>query len=619
MLHYQEQNIFSDKYTLRFREKKYNIEYNKISYLNLKKFNFRLSICLTLFSILLAVILLIVFNSSQMLFSNLNIIYEDVNNTNITEKDLNKIMLFYNRFVLYKKISFSDTNSKIALNDNSQNKEINKINNNESIQQNSNIKNGENFQNITNYSLYNTTLNNNTLFLNYGYYITYNDSFDYDYLKDCLRKIIFSKNCLYIWIFYCFVNIITFAFTIVFKKFYILKLNFSIIYIFLGINFHILSGIFRSFFNLGTETLFLVIFIQLLIQIFISLHVKINWRIFFYTAILRSLYEICLWNIFHFTINQILIFYFIVGVMGSLVSIIISYNKEVSSKTEFFWNSKTIYKDYLTNLLYNINQGFLSFKKNQVIFINKSMEKILQNNNINLKCLFDKGKEEDEKEDGENFMEIEEEQDKNIENKEKDNILKQNETCFRSNVINNESDNQILDSNLNDEYKKEKILNNLLDNLLENFSEVNEKLPYKLQKELKYFICKNSITSILKEDEIIEDINAKENEEIQQINQIKQNLCLNQNNKKINNNCFRKSIINFNNFDRKKTFERINTKFSLKSLNIEENKKLEKSNSNTNNEKKLVNNNMKSINPLTNSSVLKFIDRLYKFISQISL
>jgi len=533
---FQEQKIFSNLFSLRFHEKNFNIEYNKFTYLSLKKFNSFFSFVLTVISILILVFILFISNASKRLFSNLNINYEDLKNTNLTEKELNSIMLFYNKYVLFIKANNSNSNEMINLKDkdikeNIQYSDYNSFANNDNASEKEILENKTIIES-NNYSIQN---NNNFSKINKTIYITYNDSsYDYNYLKDCLRKILFSRYSLYLLIFYCLINIMSILFTFIFKKFYILKINFSIMQAFLGVNFHILSGILRSYFTLGTETLFFVISIQLLLQIFISMQVKINWRIILYSSIFRTLYEICLWNIFHFKINHILILYFIVGLMASLVSIVISYIKEKSSKTEFFWNSKTKFKDYLMNLLYNIDQGFLSFQKNKVIFMNKRMEKILKNNNISLYSNEIEWKEgnrdSDDNIDDEDFFEIED-QDNENQNKEFNiNISNYNNADWKRN-INNESHNKILESDLKfNEQTKETILNNLLDKLFENFTEVNEKLPDNIQKELKDFISKESVESTLRKNSKDENSKVCHNNSFK-----KQKHILNENENKSNN------------------------------------------------------------------------------------
>jgi len=198
-----------------------------------------------------------------------------------------------------------------------------------------------------------------------------------------------------------------------------------------------------------TETLFLVISISLVIQIFIVLSIRINWLLILLSSLGKISYEIMMWYSMHFKMNQILIFYYIVCIVGSFVAILISYHREFTLKTEFFWNSKIKFKKYLFNILYNIDQGFLSFKNNKIMFINRTMKKILKDNEFDSNI--------------------------NSENEFNQSFFAEFLNDFQSfeDVVNNKDNSSV---SLEMFFKESKI-EIMLENLFSNFTEINEKLP----------------------------------------------------------------------------------------------------------------------------------------------
>jgi len=462
------EKIFLNKSSLTFLDKKYNDEYDYLSLENLKRSNLNLNIFLTFSSIIILIYINFIFTSSKKRFLILGIHFEEIQNTNLTKENLEKLTVINNKYVLAKKaiISNFENNSKSS---------------NFSSNNDCNIKfNGDS---IKNSPILNEKENN--LCYNHIYILKNEMKYDHNYLKDSLNKVLFTNNCINIEISYIVLNVFNLLITVFSKKLYILKLNFIIILLFMGNNFHIISGILRYYFSIENGPLFFIISLQLFTKILIVLNVKISWWIIFYTSILKTLFDFIICYSFYFELNQNLLFYFLVCITHSIICNLVSYYTDMRLKIEYFWQLKAKYKDsYLINFLYNTNQGFLSFKQKEIILMNRSMEKILNkfNNTLNLTEGYSK----------KFFMNKFYKENKPIENS----LINKH----RKNISFNE--NQRNDSCILDDskiiLKQENIkigLNNSLDTLLENISEVNEKLPEKLQKELKRFVCSEKINS----------------------------------------------------------------------------------------------------------------------------
>lgn len=203
---------------------------------------------------------------------------------------------------------------------------------------------------------------------------------DYTKNKQLLREFFFGKSSLYTTITSFLANcvILFFIFTPKFKQVY--ALIFLFFYIFLSLNFHILSGILRSYYYLNTEYLFVILGLKFIIKIFIVLKIKIFWLYFFATIIVKILFEFLYLLLIHLQINYVLLNYLLANYAFDIASIIVVYNNEIFLKTIFYYIREIkIEKKYLNNLIYNMGQGIIS-----IDFENK---KILNKNRI-IKIIF---------------------------------------------------------------------------------------------------------------------------------------------------------------------------------------------------------------------------------------
>lgn len=158
-----------------------------------------------------------------------------------------------------------------------------------------------------------------------------------------------------------------------------IKIIYGLNFIFYGYNFHFISGILISFFQVSTQSLFILIAWKLLIEIILVLKSRIEWYYFLFCIITNVSLEYIFLYLIHFKFNSIITYYFIVNIIVELASLIISYFNEFNLKNEFYLTMQNKNgKEYLYNLLYNISQGFVSYKDNRLVFLNKSMKKMLE-------------------------------------------------------------------------------------------------------------------------------------------------------------------------------------------------------------------------------------------------
>ena len=183
--------------------------------------------------------------------------------------------------------------------------------------------------------------------------------------KNLIRKNFFGKGCIYsaIFAFIIYVVLIVINFKSDTTKYSIF--NFGIFYIFFGLNFHILAGILRSYLNFNSETLFILIGVKLICNVFSSIKFKINWIYFLFIIFIKNTFEISFIFLIHINLNSTLVNYLLVNSIFDLASILVCYNNEIFLKTIFFYMWKIENeKKYLDNLIDNMGQGFISISLN---------------------------------------------------------------------------------------------------------------------------------------------------------------------------------------------------------------------------------------------------------------
>lgn len=152
--------------------------------------------------------------------------------------------------------------------------------------------------------------------------------------------------------------------------------------IFYGINFHILAGILRSYFNFISDTLFVMLGIKMIFNQLLISKITINWIILFVINIVKSTLEFVFLYLNHYNFNYTLIFYFMTNFILDVSSIFICRNNEIFLKSNFFYFTKLKNeKKYLDNLIQNIGHGFISFDlfKHKIIKSNKFYKNLFQN------------------------------------------------------------------------------------------------------------------------------------------------------------------------------------------------------------------------------------------------
>lgn len=156
-------------------------------------------------------------------------------------------------------------------------------------------------------------------------------------------------------------------------------INFCIFYISYGLNFHILSGIFRSYFLFNSDTLFIILGVKMIGNQWITHNIIFNW--FYYLVLFMSKHalEVLIIYLNHINWNYSLLFYFSANFIFDYSSILVSRNNESFLKSNFFYFSKLKNeKKNLDNLIQNIGHGFISFSlnNNKIIKHNKFIEKL---------------------------------------------------------------------------------------------------------------------------------------------------------------------------------------------------------------------------------------------------
>lgn len=151
-------------------------------------------------------------------------------------------------------------------------------------------------------------------------------------------------------------------------------------------SFHMNSGMLIVHFRVPTESVFFILSFNLMIKTFLTYKYKTRWSVFALGTILGNIFE---WAVYLsiISLNHVLLFYLIVNCVVHCVIIVISYLNELNYRNEFLLK-RNLNKEikYANDILYNMSQGFITYN-NQLLFINRSMKRILNyfNRHLNQK------------------------------------------------------------------------------------------------------------------------------------------------------------------------------------------------------------------------------------------
>lgn len=200
---------------------------------------------------------------------------------------------------------------------------------------------------------------------------------EYTYL---LRKYVFVKKCLPLAIVITLFYIIILIICLLFNGENLQTNLFGMIYFLFAFNFHILSGILRSFFNFSSDSILFIVTTQLFIRIVIILIAKVKWTSILIVCFANLIIEWGFIPLFHYQVPETLIFYLGVNDLIHLLCVILAYYSECNSKINFFLLRRLKFeREYLINLLYNMKEGFFTYSNNKILFMNRAMHGIVNN------------------------------------------------------------------------------------------------------------------------------------------------------------------------------------------------------------------------------------------------
>jgi signal transduction histidine kinase len=180
--------------------------------------------------------------------------------------------------------------------------------------------------------------------------------------------------CYITWIF----HFIIFSATLSSKNWSVQSFIFLCSYLLLGYNFHILSAIFLIFYGFTTYSVFFIVTTQLFIKMIVIMIAKSRWTNILLICILTILVEWVGFIVIHNKVRHPLVLYLYVNGLIHLFSVIFSYYTEYNNKTNFYLlHQLNFEREYLMNFLFNMEEGFFTFSNNKVLFMNKSMQNIV--------------------------------------------------------------------------------------------------------------------------------------------------------------------------------------------------------------------------------------------------
>jgi CheY-like chemotaxis protein/signal transduction histidine kinase len=144
-------------------------------------------------------------------------------------------------------------------------------------------------------------------------------------------------------------------------------------------NFHILSGALIVYFKVQPEAIYFLIALQLVFIVIILNRFNTYWLLFLTCTIVSNVLE---WFIYSSIVslgNNVLLYYLVTNSLVHFACVILSYLKEKKVRNEFYL--QTIYnkeRKYAVDLLYKMDQGFITYNKNKnILFFNNSMKNII--------------------------------------------------------------------------------------------------------------------------------------------------------------------------------------------------------------------------------------------------
>lgn len=225
------------------------------------------------------------------------------------------------------------------------------------------------------------TIMQNTFYKKYVVMSEGKVSLEHSINSSTVRRFLFLKYGLPLVLGNCLIHLLLFLICIICRNNEkIQRLAFCFIYFFFGINFHVISGILRSFYKLTSDPLFFVVAFKMLFKISIIFQAKAQWLQILIFSIMKILFEWTIFILIHYKMNSTILFYFSVNILIHVCCIIISYYSEYNSKYKFFLiRNLNFEKEYLINFIYSMEQGFLTYSNNKILFMNKAMNKIVNN------------------------------------------------------------------------------------------------------------------------------------------------------------------------------------------------------------------------------------------------
>jgi hypothetical protein len=187
------------------------------------------------------------------------------------------------------------------------------------------------------------------------------NTWDQDNLMKIYSLLISFINLLCLsWVFICNKN----------KKENFGKIIFFMVKFLLNQPFHICSVYILIYLKNQREIIYVVLVLQLLIKVFIINNFYSKWNLYVINTVTCCLFE---WLFYGYIIPNFFstfLCYFITHTIIELVCIILTYLKEKRVREEFFLN--TIIKDhknYTSELLAKMNQGYINYNKNRNVFV----------------------------------------------------------------------------------------------------------------------------------------------------------------------------------------------------------------------------------------------------------
>lgn len=200
---------------------------------------------------------------------------------------------------------------------------------------------------------------------------------DYSYI---VRQYLFAQGCLPVILGIFAIHSIILGISILVKKDNYHNVIAFINYGFFGMNFHIISGILRSFFALTSDPIFFIVAIQLFFRIIIIFRLRMKWFGVMIVTMMSILFQWGGFLSFHYKPHLTIVYYFSVDTLIQISSVVLAYNCEYNSKYEFFLLRRLNFeKEYLVNFLYYMGQGFFTYSNKKIIFVNEYMRKIINN------------------------------------------------------------------------------------------------------------------------------------------------------------------------------------------------------------------------------------------------